>query len=1329
MFVTLFFFTILSLLHAKPLTNHPKTDSRQTSPTTKFLPQGTEAKSSKARANKEPAAPNTIPFPACEHDGKFYLPGERFAEGTDGKGWCYGLYCDNDGHAISWDNFECGTSTPPSTDAISTVPPTLGCEYDGKFYSYGERFAEGNDGQGWCYGMYCSENGETIAWDNFNCGALTQPTTAPTTIPTTFPFPPATSKVTIPPSHTSSPFLPITSKITTPPSHTTSPSLPITSKITTPPSHTSSPFPPITSKITTPPSHTSSPFPPITSKVTTPPSHTSSPFPPITSKITTPPSHPSSPFPPTTSKITTPPSHTSSPFPPTTSKITTAPPPTTTELPSTSTDTTSPTPRLGCEYLGKVYPFGESFAEGNDGQEWCYGMYCTENGDIFAWDNFNCGLSTQPATAPTTPPHTFSPFPPITSKVTTPPPHTSSSLPPTRSEITTPRTTPPHTTFSPTSGQTTPTVPTQPQGCEYEEKFYPPGAEISRSSDGHGWCYGLYCNYDGNTVPWDDFDCGSTTSTPSSTTAPLPTTTEQPSTPTGCMHDGKFYPPGEISRGKSGNWCGGLICQGNGQIVAWDNWNCGTTTPTFATTATSSPTSIPETSTRITTPTTLPTTTLRTSTFESSDESARPSSSPDAPTSGGTSQPNNHGSTIQPTTNASTSPPTSPQSIGWCFFEGQYYENGNIISRIYHGFGWCSGWYCNDGKVASWNDFNCPRPTTELKSTSSVHSSLCYHNGVYYNDGEIVSLSEGSADCEGWYCSGGVLVPYEGTDCGSTPLVRQPETNQETTQANPNFAAPTLPGAATKLPSKGTDQSIKKTNTPTMKTRTTTEKNNPTTNTDQATSEKKSTPLAVSRKLSSLLATSQTIPKPKLCFHNGTYYEEGDIISEDFDGDNWCSGWICKDGQLISVNCNDITNKISKEDISVPKPIVPSTTRGPEPSLCFHEGRFYEEGDVAKTGNDWCSGLICKDSEMVIWDNCEVKVENVDLLITKQTTTPGSTTNPTTQSRDATNSPDTTLPQPNNIVTEATHIPKTPKAELCFYNGTYYEEGDIISEDFDENNWCSGWICKDGQLISVNCSDITNIISKGDTSSPKLVISPTTEGPEPSLCFHEGIFYEEGDLATTENDWCSGLICRDSVMVTWDNCEVKVENADPPITKQTTTPGSKTSPITQSKDTTSIQSPDSTTRIIDTPTKPQQTTPTRSPQTTKLRCYYEGELHPPGEVTRGTLKDGRCYGVVCDISGALIQWVTATCEPTEPPTAEIRNTLPGCVYNDKYYPPGRISRVSDGTGWCLDVMCTEGEIVSINNLQCDKPTTTEPTAATTTTRQNEIKCSYNGMFF
>ena len=169
----------LSLLHAKAVTNHPPT--------------------------------NTLPVTTrqgCEHEGQFYSPGERFDEGNNGQGWCYGLYCDHDGFVVAWDNFNCGTSTssmpdtisrlttpktttpktttpktttpepttPKSTTPLTTLsPPTTtprplhGCEYEGQFYSPGEKFGEGNDGQGWCYGSYCTEDGYIVVWDNFNC--------------------------------------------------------------------------------------------------------------------------------------------------------------------------------------------------------------------------------------------------------------------------------------------------------------------------------------------------------------------------------------------------------------------------------------------------------------------------------------------------------------------------------------------------------------------------------------------------------------------------------------------------------------------------------------------------------------------------------------------------------------------------------------------------------------------------------------------------------------------------------------------------------------------------------------------------------------------------------------------------------------------------------------------------------------------------------------------------------------------------------------------------------------------------------------------------------
>ena len=143
----------LSLLHAKPFTN-----------------------------------PTTFPDTSrsgCIHQGKFYPSGASFGEGNDGKGWCYGMYCDDNGHILAWDNFKC--STTPITKTLTsttsniippskTTPPAKGCEYEGKFYSPGEEIKRGIDMEKrWCYGSYCGDDGHVIAWDNFNCTNATSP--------------------------------------------------------------------------------------------------------------------------------------------------------------------------------------------------------------------------------------------------------------------------------------------------------------------------------------------------------------------------------------------------------------------------------------------------------------------------------------------------------------------------------------------------------------------------------------------------------------------------------------------------------------------------------------------------------------------------------------------------------------------------------------------------------------------------------------------------------------------------------------------------------------------------------------------------------------------------------------------------------------------------------------------------------------------------------------------------------------------------------------------------------------------------------------------------
>ena len=161
-------------------------------------------------------------------------------------------------------------------------------------------------------------------------------------------------------------------------------------------------------------------------------------------------------------------------------------PPDPTRPPDTAGPTPyTPIPRQGCFYEGKWHPPNSEISSGKDEEQgWCYGLYCDHMGQIMAWDDFHCGPST-----------------------TTPP-----------------------TTLPPTTAPTT-MLP----GCLHQGKWYPQGKEISRGSDGIGWCYGAFCDEDGDVIMWDDFDCGPS-STPPTT---LPPTTAPTTMPPGCLHQGK----------------------------------------------------------------------------------------------------------------------------------------------------------------------------------------------------------------------------------------------------------------------------------------------------------------------------------------------------------------------------------------------------------------------------------------------------------------------------------------------------------------------------------------------------------------------------------------------------------------------------------------------------------------------------------------------------------------------------------------------------------------------------------------------------------------------
>lgn len=99
-----------------------------------------------------------------------------------GVNWCYAAYCADNGQIIYWNNFNCHTTVrQPTTPPVFTTTAPAGCYIDGHFYPPGSDISRGEDrASNWCYGTFCSEDGNILQWDNFNCF-----TTLPTTIPTT----------------------------------------------------------------------------------------------------------------------------------------------------------------------------------------------------------------------------------------------------------------------------------------------------------------------------------------------------------------------------------------------------------------------------------------------------------------------------------------------------------------------------------------------------------------------------------------------------------------------------------------------------------------------------------------------------------------------------------------------------------------------------------------------------------------------------------------------------------------------------------------------------------------------------------------------------------------------------------------------------------------------------------------------------------------------------------------------------------------------------------------------------------------------------------------
>ncbi|KAL3878310.1 hypothetical protein ACJMK2_030673 [Sinanodonta woodiana] len=68
-------------------------------------------------------APTTSISPdGCIIDGRHFRPGEDISRGTFGL-WCFGSYCSENGEVISWDEWNCNNETPtwPNIQKPSTT--------------------------------------------------------------------------------------------------------------------------------------------------------------------------------------------------------------------------------------------------------------------------------------------------------------------------------------------------------------------------------------------------------------------------------------------------------------------------------------------------------------------------------------------------------------------------------------------------------------------------------------------------------------------------------------------------------------------------------------------------------------------------------------------------------------------------------------------------------------------------------------------------------------------------------------------------------------------------------------------------------------------------------------------------------------------------------------------------------------------------------------------------------------------------------------------------------------------------------------------------------
>lgn len=117
----------------------------------------------------------TVPYDTttdfgCHVHGKVYPAGTDISRHEDrSSNWCYGTFCDQSGHTVHWDNFNC---FPTTATTVPTMLPTLlsgrGCYYNGKFYPANTNLGA-PDERATKYCTRCDENGQIQHWYDYDC--------------------------------------------------------------------------------------------------------------------------------------------------------------------------------------------------------------------------------------------------------------------------------------------------------------------------------------------------------------------------------------------------------------------------------------------------------------------------------------------------------------------------------------------------------------------------------------------------------------------------------------------------------------------------------------------------------------------------------------------------------------------------------------------------------------------------------------------------------------------------------------------------------------------------------------------------------------------------------------------------------------------------------------------------------------------------------------------------------------------------------------------------------------------------------------------------------